>query len=150
MKNKIAKYHIICLALSVFVALFSSQLAFAEDDDYLVTYPDGSYGVDLGGGYEVMPNREGRGGLGATGSRGGELILPYGYREDYKNTQYGAMTQRGFVTFPGFRFSDAARIEKADKKRLKEEEEGKKEKDMIFQEATTSAGSSIWGISSPR
>ena len=142
------KHQIICfIALSVIFVLSISQLLQADDDDYLIQYPDGSYGVDLGGGFETLPTDDARRGAGAAFGAG-ELLLPEGYREDYKDTQYGAMTQRGFVTFPGFIFPDAKRKEDAAKKRLKDEEQEQKE--LIFYEDTTSAGSSIWGVSSPR
>lgn len=144
------KYRVICCMIvsAILVLTICRRVQAQDDDDYLIQYPDGSYGIDLGGGFETLPTDDARGRVGGRPFGAGELLLPEGYREDYKDTQYGAMTQRGFVTFPGFIFPDAKRKEDAAKKRLKEEEQEAKE--LIFHEDTTSAGSSIWGVSSPR
>ena len=104
-----------------------AQLVIAEEDDGLKEYPDGSYGIDMGSGYETMPD--------------GEFIPPSGYRDEYRDTKYGAMTDKGFVVFPGFRFDKPA----------KKAEVGKKEEeieDYIFHEPTTST-SMIWGVAGP-
>ena len=125
----------------VFILIFSIILLLAfcgtvalagRDNTGLQEYPGGDYGVDLGGGYEVTPD--------------GQLLPPQGYRDDYRKTKYGPMTQTGFVVFPGFEFADSAAASDAAKK--KEEE---KTGALIFYEYTTSpAGNSIWGVSSPR
>ena len=118
----------------VFFLVFLQMRAFAGSNDTgLQEYPGGDYGVDLGGGYEVTPD--------------GQLLPPQDYRDDYRNTEYGPMTQTGFVVFPGFEFADSAAASSAAKK--KEEED--KAKALIFYSYTTSpAGNSIWGVSSPR
>jgi hypothetical protein len=105
------------------------------------SYPDGAFGIDLGGGYEVAP--VGRGGR-------QELLLPEGYRQDYRNTRYGPMTEQGFTLFPDFRFSD---VQEAEEKKEEEEEE-KARKDLIFRatgDATTQPERStpLWGVYIP-
>ncbi len=102
-----------------------------ESGDMIVTYPDGDMGVDLGGGLEVRPD--------------GEMMAPYGYREEYRDSQYGATTQDGFVIFPDFEYPEAKGKKEAEKK-LKEEY-------IIFREATTTTteptGKGLWGVSDP-
>lgn len=121
-------FRFILIAVTILM-LSTSGKGFAGDDE-LIVYPDGSFGIDLGEGYETMPD--------------GELMPPGGYREDYKSTSYGAMTSKGFVVFPDFRFPGTRRkIEK-----VKSEE--KEINDYIFYEATTSTPDSLWGVSSPR
>ena len=125
------------LALFILMAFCTGGHA-ASRDDGIIEYPDGAYGVDIGGGYETMP--AGRSDLMSAGRE--ELLMPAGYREDYKNTRYGAMTQRGFVLFPGFRFPTARR----------EEEKGREEEieEFIFHPSTTSASESLFrGVSGP-
>lgn len=117
---------VVCF-LSVTLLFFIAPAVFAgRDDDFVQEYPGGDYGLDLGEGYEVMPD--------------GEFLPPAGYREDYKDTKYGPMTDKGFIDFPGFRFrsSEKPTVEKR-----------KEEKDYIFHEATTVGGSTLWGVSGP-
>lgn len=44
------KRNIIFFILSAVFVLGLFSVSFADDEDMLITYPDGSYGVDLGGG----------------------------------------------------------------------------------------------------
>jgi hypothetical protein len=120
----------ILLVLLSFV--FALPMAFAgEDDDAgIVEYPDGSWGMDIGGGYQAMPSKSGRG-------YDFEPATPY--REDYKDTRYGPMTRGGFVDFPAFKF------EAGDEK--KKEEELPVEDYIFYESTTTSAGNTLWGVS---
>ena len=128
----------IMVRVAVFAALsfipFQQALFGAErDEGMLIEYPDGNYGIDIGGGYQTLPS----GRQGQTQ----ELMLPSGYREDYKNTNYGAMTQDGLVIFPKFSFTPAA-----DEKKKEEESRG----EYIFHEASTTYYSPFLGVSSPK
>jgi hypothetical protein len=128
---KIAKILGICV---LFVLMM--QLVFAdEDDDGIVVYPDGSLGMDIGGGYQAMPTR---------GSDRYESLPAQAYREPYRNTQYGAQLGDGFVgTFPEFSFKRGGEVSE----KIKEEEEIT---DYIFHEYTTSPDvSPLWGFSGP-
>jgi len=123
--KRISIFSILC----IFLVLMAHQV-FAGTDDWVVEYPDGDYGIDMGGGYEEMPDRH-----------GGEVLPPKGYREDYMDTQYGPLVQDKFLIFPDFEFPE-------DKK--KEEEEDKETKDLIFHESTTTTSqSSLWGVYIP-
>jgi len=138
MKNKILTFS---LMLSFFLQ-FSAFAGRSRNDNFLRTYPDGSMGIDIGGGYEVAP--VGKGGR-------EKLLMPEGYRDNFVNTRFGPMTQKGFSFYPDFKFSDTQRKEDKAKKKVEEE---KKEKDYIFQvtgEATTNAPemSPIWGVYIP-
>jgi hypothetical protein len=114
------------------------------DNNFIKEYPDGSFGMDMGGGYEIAP----------VGDNGEEEILPpEGYRDTYVNTKYGPMTREGFSFYPEFRFSDTKSKEDSEKKQIDEEKE---KKDYIFQvtgESTTTPGtagiSPIWGVYIP-
>ena len=64
-----------------------------RDEPGIVEYPGGDYGIDIGGGYGIMPD--------------GTMLEPAQYRDSYRDTKYGPMTQTGFVNFPGFSFTDA-------------------------------------------
>jgi hypothetical protein len=120
------------LSVIVFSGLAGSSTFAWEDESGLMEYPGGDYGIDMGGGYEVTPD--------------GRILPPQGYRDDYRDTKYGPMTQTGFVVFPGFEFADVKAGGEVEKKKQEEET-----KELIFYEYTTSpAGNSIWGVSSPR
>jgi len=110
MKKKLVSIFILVLVLICFKS-------WAKDDDFVQRYPGGDYGLDVGAGYQLMPE--------------GEFLPPSGYREDYKDTKYGPMTQRGFSLFQNFRFSDSKKAEDLKKKREQEREE----KELIFQRA---------------
>ena len=121
------------LAALSFIPFQHALLAADRDEGMLVEYPDGSYGIDMGGGYQTLP-----------GGRGGqtqELMLPPGYREDYRNTDYGAMTQDGLVIFPKFSFTPVA-----DQRKKEEESKG----EYIFHEASTTHYSPFLGVSGPK
>ena len=124
----------------VILLFFSAEGFSASRDDMVRSYPDGAFGLDLGGGYEVAPI--GRGGR-------QELLLPEAYRQDYRNTRYGPMTEQGFTLFPDFRFSDVQEREETEK-----EEEKKLRKDLMFEttgDATTQPERStpLWGVYIP-
>ena len=129
---------IICLILFIHSAAAGKDRgggsgAGGGSGDNMIVYPDGDYGIDLGGGYQIMPSKE-------TGKY--EMILPVGYREDYQDTRYGAMVGNGFINFPGFSL---------DKKADKDKEKDSREKEFIFHEATTISSSEnvLWGFSDP-
>ncbi len=114
--------------------VFALPPAFAQQDDEegIVEYPDGRWGMDIGGGYQAMPAKNGRG-------YDFEAAAPY--RADYKDTRYGPMTGKGFVDFPAFEFEPMEKVKE-------EKEEELPVEDYIFYETTTSsAGSSLWGVS---
>lgn len=124
--------------LRVFFAVMFSLLlligpgvyvVFGGDDDGIVEYPDGNWGMDIGGGYQTMPD--------------GSMVQPAGYREEYKNTDYGAQTREGFVVFPNFRFDDQKGPSPSEVKETYE-------KEMIFYASSTGPNSSMLGISKPR
>ncbi|MBD3379934.1 MAG: hypothetical protein GF408_05670 [Candidatus Omnitrophica bacterium] len=115
----------ICAVILLFASF--SLFVSADEEDGVQMYPGGDYGIDLGGGYEMMPD--------------GELLAPSGFREDYQNTRYGPLAGEGFVVFPDFRFI-------SDKSKKKEKEEPAEE--YIFHPATTeTSGSLLWGVSGP-
>ncbi|MEA3488852.1 MAG: hypothetical protein U9R44_00715 [Candidatus Omnitrophota bacterium] len=119
----------ICLFLCFFIFFIVGTGFAGGDDDGVVEYPDGSYGYDIGGGYGYMPD--------------GKTIMPEGYRDPLADSEYGPMTQEGFLIFPKFRFPDSATREKkqkADKKKIEE---------MMFEEATTQPNTLLWGVSDP-
>jgi hypothetical protein len=94
-------------------------------------YPDGSYGLDLGGGYDLEPE--------------GDIQPPSPYREDYRSTPYGPSLGRGFEVFP----STLDYGKPSPKKTEDEKERDKQLKGYVFYEATTSPrGSELWGVSS--
>jgi len=100
--------------------------------DYLIEYPDGKYGMDLGGGYFTMPD--------------GTMEPPSGYRQYYQDTPYGPMTDTGLTIFPSFKLPEGRARE--EKQRIQKEREKERVKEYMFHEATTgTAGSSVWGIS---
>jgi hypothetical protein len=73
-----------------------TRLAFTQDDEEtLVEYPDSSYGIDLGEGYEVLPD--------------GDFIGGPGERGEYIDTDYGPTTQRGLEVFPAFQWRSERR-----------------------------------------
>ena len=114
-----------CIAF-LSAALFLRPALAQRDDDMIREYPDGELGIELEGGYEIMPD--------------GELLLSPEYREDYRDSRYGPMTQEGFPVFPGFSFI----------KPEKKPAEKKEEKILIFHEATTTAPESVlWGVYYP-
>ncbi|MDP8299328.1 MAG: hypothetical protein P9L88_05450 [Candidatus Tantalella remota] len=127
---------ILRLILAIFIFMVFCEYGHTRSrNDGIIEYPDGAYGMDIGGGYETMPTK-------AIAAGQEELLMPAGYREDYKDTRYGAMTQRGFVLFPGFKFPAAQRAE--EKKKAEEIEE------YIFHASTTSANDSLFrGVSGP-
>jgi hypothetical protein len=93
--------------------------------------------MNLGGGYQTRPsdNRPGQ-------QQQQEFMLPSGYREDYVNTQYGAMMPKGLVLFPSFSFTPA-------EEQKKKEEQIKNE--FIFYEYSTKAShDAMSGVSAPR
>lgn len=143
MKRKTFLIMIACMISFLFIRAESAPGG--SDDDGVVTYPDGGWGMDIGGGYQSLPDREVEGHDGELVDVSGEMVMPEGYRADYRDTPYGAMTQEGFVLFPKFKFQDV-------KRREKKEEEEKEEllREQIFYEATTRPNSAIWGVSSPR
>ncbi|MGB2599691.1 MAG: hypothetical protein WBB86_06315 [Candidatus Omnitrophota bacterium] len=99
-------------------ALLFTHLAFAQDDDeMLVEYPDGSYGLDLGEEYEVLPD--------------GDFIGGPAERGEYEDTDYGPTTRRGLEVFPDFRWSRGRKA-----KALEEEVPGRY---YIYYEATTTS-----------
>jgi len=151
--DKRINYPKICIILCVLI-LLAAQPAYTQSDedsggeqyglegrsrglmrspdsgDMIVTYPDGDMGINLGGGLEVKPD--------------GEMMAPYGYREEYKDSPYGATTQDGFVIFPDFKYPEA--------KQKEEEEKKLQDEYLIFREATTTtapAGKGLWGVSDP-
>ncbi|MBD3296284.1 MAG: hypothetical protein GF392_02835 [Candidatus Omnitrophica bacterium] len=93
-------------------------------------YPDGSYGLDLGGGYDLEPQ--------------GDIQPPAPYREDYRSTPYGPSLGRGFEVFPS-----SLNYGKPPPKKTEDEKQRDKElKGYVFHEATTSPrGSELWGVS---
>lgn len=120
-------------AVISFLPFHQALIASEKDEGMLIEYPDGNYGIDIGGGYQTLPS-------GRQGQKE-ELMLPSGYREDYKNTNYGAMTQKGFVIFPRFSFTPIA-----DQKKKEEETKG----EYIFHEASTTYYSPFSGVSQPK
>ncbi|MDD5633937.1 MAG: hypothetical protein PHW46_01515 [Candidatus Omnitrophica bacterium] len=120
------------LILLGIVLLFGHSEGFAgRDDGFVQDYPGGDYGLDLGGGYESMPD--------------GTLLTPSAYRDDYVSTKYGPMTHEGFVIFPGYDFADT-RAQKAQKMLI---EKQRQRKEQIFHNAfeKDESGSSLWGFS---
>lgn len=102
-----------------------------NDERGIVAYPGGDYGVDIGGGYGIMPD--------------GTMLEPEQYRDSYRDTKYGPMTPTGFVNFPNFSFPDAAAPGEPET-----DDMAKPEEFIFYQDPASSAGSSIWGVSSPR
>ncbi|MCK4851896.1 MAG: hypothetical protein KAS86_02170 [Candidatus Omnitrophica bacterium] len=121
--------------LCVSMLLIPHALFAREDDEMVREYPDGDFGIVLGHGYEDMP-------AGKNGDGGYELVPPPGFREEYQDTRYGAMTGEGFVVFPGFSFQ-------APPKKV-EEKKSELQKEYIFHETTTSTSTTLWGVSSPK
>ncbi|MFQ5953151.1 MAG: hypothetical protein ACE5JK_07090 [Candidatus Omnitrophota bacterium] len=87
---------VLLLTCLIVVLMFRFALAQKDDDDALVEYPDGSYGLDLGGGYEVTPE--------------GEFLPDPDYRDEYVDTEYGPRTRKGFDVFPDFKWPGAGGI----------------------------------------
>jgi hypothetical protein len=126
------------LALKTLVVLCAFLLAglvpsasAERDESGIVAYPGGDYGIDIGGGYGIMPD--------------GTMLEPEQYRDSYRDTKYGPMTQTGFVNFPSFSFPDAVAPSEPET-----EEKIKPEEFIFYQDPASSAGSSIWGVSAPR
>lgn len=118
---------VLCLA-----AVFSATSVLAQDrsrdDNMLVDYPDGRYGVDMGGGFVSMPD--------------GTVLPPPEYRSPLANSEYGPMTPTGFSVFPGSSF------EKHEKAYEKKEQQ--QVNDAVFYEGQTTSRGALWGVSSPR
>jgi len=121
---------LVVLIVSVCILLVPKTV-FAGSDDFLVEYPDGRYGVDLGGGYEVDPD--------------GQTIMPQGYREPYQDTFYGPTSQKGLLLFPEFSFQESTRKAKA----AKEKEDKMSDQMFIEGDSTTAANSVMWGVYIP-
>lgn len=118
----------VCVLLLFFVR---HAYCSAENRNMVREYPDGSYGLDLGGGYDLEPE--------------GDIQPPSPYREDYRSTPYGPSLGRGFEVFPS-----TLDYGKPSPKKTEEEKQRDKElKGYVFYEATTSPrGSELWGVSS--
>ncbi len=112
-----------------------------ERGNGIVEYPDGDLGIDLGGGYEVMPKGHGE----------YEVLLPAEYREPYENTKYGPMVGDKFLVFPKFKLPETGKGAGVKTKEIK---------DHIFyelpaEETPTEEApievpkSIIWGVSGP-
>ncbi len=112
-----------------------SLSAQGRDERSMQRYPGGEYGMSIGGGYAMAPD--------------GELIEPSEYRDPYIDTEYGPLTRKGFLLFPGYEVGGSAAPRPV-------KEEKAKIEDFIFHEATTSAEettttmqSDLWGVYSP-
>ena len=125
------------LLLFTIAILTIPAAGFSADDEIVRTYPDGSYGMDIGGGYQVAP-------VGPDGRE--EVLMPEQYRQDYEDSRFGPMMKEGFLMFPDFKFSDAPKREAQPKAKEKEEREIK---EQIFHQATTSTGGGSWGVYIP-
>jgi len=127
---------VLCTAIFTLCLVVKAE----SNDDGLREYPDGSYGVDLGGGYELIPGEE----------RGGpdQLILPAGYRQEYQDTRYGPTTNTGFAIFPDFEFPKSKAM--LDLERKKKEEEDKMKEYLFHEEQEEEKPkSAIWGVYIP-
>ncbi|NQT32289.1 MAG: hypothetical protein HQ594_01285 [Candidatus Omnitrophica bacterium] len=118
-------------AILLTFTLFNCTSGFAVDDDGIIEYPDGSLGMDIGGGYQTMPKIQGE----------DEDFMPApGYRDDYKDTRYGPMTEQGayFPVMPSFSLPGTRKpVEKTEE-----------EKEQIFyQMPPEEMESTIWGFS---
>ena len=125
----------IFIGISV-VMMFFCSIVMAGSDDNIVVYPDGEYGIDLGGGYQAMPD--------------GTQLLPEGYRDPISDSKYGPQTPEGYMLFPGFKFPDSAARERRSRTRRSEYEH------MLMMPSTdaTTTGAPpqprtlLWGFSS--
>ena len=85
------KQKTVFLIVSIIAMFLLFQVSVAQDDDKtLQEYPDGAYGISVGGGYEEMPD--------------GTFIAAPDYRDIYADTDYGPITREGFAVFPDFKF----------------------------------------------
>ncbi len=91
-------FGILTAAVMIFLAGVTTGAfaASSRDDNMLIEYPDGNYGMNLGGGYQTIPDRNSPGGQ--------KTMLPADYRSPYTDSQYGPMTPQGLPIFPDFRF----------------------------------------------
>lgn len=123
------------LAASVVIvaaALWSQAFAGdTRDDGMIIEYPDGNYGLDMGGGYQTIPDKK--------SPSGEKTMLPVAYRDEYSNTEYGPMTHKGLPIFPDFRWE-----------KKKEEDKKKEQKDYVFYESTSTSHGALLGVSAPR
>jgi hypothetical protein len=128
------RYSWILTAAVVLVSMAIAFGAFAgdyRDDGMLIEYPDGNYGIDMGGGYQTIPDKK--------SEDGQKTMLPPVYRDEYSNTQYGPMTHKGLPIFPDFRWE-----------KKKEEDKKKEQKDQVFYESTGASHGALLGVSAPR
>ena len=87
------------ITFCVFLFLaYGAGPASGGDNDGIVVYPDGRWGMDIGGGYQTMPDSNK-----ADGTSGQTMVQPSEYRQEYKDTPYGPQTQQGLAIFPDFR-----------------------------------------------
>jgi len=123
-------------ALALFLSVYYAS---GDDDgDGVVTYPDGRWGMDIGGGYQTTPD--------------GENLMPQDYRAPLADSYYGPMTPKGYEFFPSFEFPDSAARDKKERAMRKEYREM-----MIMPEVTSEATTVtaprkrtlLWGYSSP-
>jgi hypothetical protein len=106
-----------------------AHVVFGGDNDGIVEYPDGNWGMDIGGGYQTMPD--------------GSMVQPSAFRQEYVNTDYGAQTREGFVVFPNFRFDDQKGPPPSEVKETYE-------KEIMFYASSTGPNTSMLGVSKPR
>jgi len=120
---------LICLLFFVVgVIVISPDNVFAGNkEDMVRVYPDGGYGIDMGGGYKVLPD--------------GEVLQPEGYREPYQDTEYGPIVNDKFLFFPGYKLSISE----------KEEDTETKQDENLFHETggSSPAGNLFQGIYIP-
>ncbi|MBD3425635.1 MAG: hypothetical protein GF409_00205 [Candidatus Omnitrophica bacterium] len=123
--------------ISLTVMCGNVALSQQRDEGGVVEYPDGALGMDIGGGYQAMPDEQ--------GDEYDVLPAPE-YREPYKSTRYGAQLDEGFVgTFPGFSFKERG----TPSPQLREEQELEIEEYIFYESTTTQPASPFWGVSGP-
>ena len=129
------------LSMAIFMPFLPLESKSDENDTGRMTeYPDGKYGVSLGEGYELIPDKG--------GDKSYKLILPSGYREAYQDTRYGPTSKDGLMVFPDYKFPKTKEQQAFEKRR---KEEKAKVKEYIFhqeKEADTPK-SAIWGVYTP-